>query len=305
LVPQADRRYKVLADVKRRMTINEQDTDPSTPAALRTPEPAAAADTEISSPIPQRARTDPGIGPPSHPPTSGARPMSVVVPPPVALPAVTAVDDVSRKKDSVEILLDGMNNHPRPDRTRTMPQTDGEASAAYHAEHGVRAAHTSPDEDAKVVVEPSLSNVPTPALGFKLRGKADGLRRPAAAVAPTLATPPALLPRAALAVVAGLLVVVGLFVFLRFSSPSQPPPAAPVMPTVAPAVPVQLSSPAISAAVAAGLTETGATDVPSAAPAVHAPAMPTPVAPKTTRSRPSAIPAKPVSSGLGEFKTTF
>src|SRR5260370_35817090 len=62
LVSRADRRYKVLADVKRRMTINDQDTDPSTPAARRTPE-LAAPDTHRSSPIPRRGPEAPGPTP--------------------------------------------------------------------------------------------------------------------------------------------------------------------------------------------------------------------------------------------------
>jgi len=66
--------------------------------------------------------------------------------------AVSATAPAGPKKDSVELLLDGMPT-VQPQPPRTTPQTAGQSSAAYHAEHAVRPAHTSPDDVPKVVVE--------------------------------------------------------------------------------------------------------------------------------------------------------
>jgi hypothetical protein len=129
------------------MTIHDQDTDPSTPGARQaTSGPGAAGRT-----VP----TDPGVGPPC-PRIGQGKASAVVVPPasPVAHRphAVSVFAAASRQKDSVELLLEGMAG-ARPDRVKTMPRTAGEASAAYHAEHHVHAAHTTPDSQPKVVVD--------------------------------------------------------------------------------------------------------------------------------------------------------
>jgi hypothetical protein len=133
--------------------------------------------------------------------------MGIVVP-----PATPPTPDV--KKDSVELLLDGITG-PQPERTKTKPQTDGEASAAYHARHDVRPARTSPDDEPKVVIE----RVPLPATiridRSQIRQVEAAMSR--AALEPTAVVPPQMGPRVVLAVVAGLVVVLVLFVALRAS----------------------------------------------------------------------------------------
>ena len=118
----------------------DSDTDPSTPEALRAP----GVDTDPGlGPGGRAASTNPGLGGPP-PPLVTVTPMSVPVQTPVAAGA---------KKDSVELLLEGMPLQQPPPPPRTTPQTAGQSSAAYHVEHSVRPAHTSPDDMPKVVVE--------------------------------------------------------------------------------------------------------------------------------------------------------
>src|ERR1700722_13562066 len=150
------------------MGTDKEDTDPSSPSALRPlSQPAGAASAAHALPDPPAAQptTDPGLGPASAPaPASARRPMAVTVPAPSVRPRspdaitppeltpiaapVTATPPPT--KDSVELLLEGMAG-PRPDRRKTTPQSDGEASAAYHAEHRVRRARTSEPAGPKVV----------------------------------------------------------------------------------------------------------------------------------------------------------
>jgi hypothetical protein len=130
----------------------------------------------------------------------------------IVVPAATPADV---NKDSVELLLDGITG-PQPERTRTKPQTDGEASAAYHARHDVRAARTSPDDEPKVVIE-RVAQPPTIRIDRStIRQVEEAISR--AALEPTAVVPPQTGPRVVVAVLAGLVVVLVLFVALRASS---------------------------------------------------------------------------------------
>src|SRR5580692_11591687 len=175
----------------RRWMAKLEDTDPSSPEAIR-----GQASTEPAAPpgAPQ-VSTDPGIGPPSRPP----------------IPATSAVQP---KKDSVELLLDGMAG-PQLDRPKTTPQSDGQAAASYHAQHGVRPAHTSPDLEPKVVVErpalPKTMKVDRAVVQQAIE-MADARRRAQDA---TVVAPQRVAPRVIVAIVAGLVVVLGLFVVAR------------------------------------------------------------------------------------------
>lgn len=282
------------------MGTNDQDTDPSTPAALGvaptdpTPTPAAA-----------KASTDPGIGPPSQPeiatlkmPVRRTPPMGIVVP---------ASSAVKPRKDSIELLLEGMQG-PQPERPKTTPQTDGQASAAYHAEHLVRPARTSPDEEPKVVVERPHQPPTTRIDRSKVQAiveQADAQRR---AMETTAVLPQQVAPRVIVAVVAGLVVVLGLFVVLKLatgddkgSRRAAPPVAATATPLPATAVPpppattmaVAPANPAVEPA------EQPAVESPSPSPApATPPASPRPKAPARTAPASGA-------PNLGEFKTTY
>ena len=119
---------------------------------------------------------------------------------------------VQPRKDSVELLLDGMAG-PQPERARTTPQSDGQSAAAYHVQHGVRPARTSPDLEPKVVVD-------RPTLGSTMKVEravvqqaidADPRRRDTTAVLPAR---PAV-PRVVVALVSALAVVIGIFALAR------------------------------------------------------------------------------------------
>jgi len=231
------------------MTTEKEDTDPSTPESRR-PNSSRRGyglrELGARDPVPEdpnRPTTDPGLGPgrPSTPtplPPS-ARSRGVVVPPPSGLgpnavtpaagmriapadpaakAAYPALSRVKDSKDSVELLLDGMAG-PSLERRKTTPQSDGEASASYHARHGVHPGHALAESGPKVVVERAAEplsdpdTVPTPP-------------PPAASAADTTVVPPrALGRRIAMAVLAALLIVLAAFIFMDFGSP-RPPSAA-------------------------------------------------------------------------------
>jgi hypothetical protein len=116
------------------MPNNNDDTDPSTPTARRLPESAL---------IPPSSRaiggTDPGVAPPperaSPPPVA---PLGIVVPAP-ALRASTpspgasapTPEGVSRKADSVEILLEGIGDSS-PDRSEARLHDEGPSGASHY-----------------------------------------------------------------------------------------------------------------------------------------------------------------------------
>lgn len=274
------------------MSIYDQDTDPSSPEARReTPATGKAADgagprTQQS---PRAATTDPGVGPPSPP--SGGRASPVVVPPASGRGTPASDSTQGRPKDSVELLLEGIGG-PRADRTKTMPQTAGEASAAYHAEHAVHAGRSAREEDQKVLVDtvrlPAAAEEPELAL-LPLAN-------------PTLVIPARLGPRVVVAAIAGLLVVLAIFAYLdRDPTPHAAGPGPTVQP--APSEP----APAVPAAPATPAQATGAAEPEAPAGPATAPPTDTPATP------PSAVATRPRGSGprrqapgeVGEFKTTF
>jgi hypothetical protein len=232
-----------------------------------------------------RISTDPGVGPPSEIRVPTPRPMGIVVP--VAAPFA--------KKDSVEILLDGITG-PQPERTKTTPQTDGQASAAYHARHDVRPARTSPDAEPKVVIE-RAQHAPTLRID---RAKLHA----AGSLDPTAVVPAQVGPRIVAAVVGGLVVVLLLFVATRLTFPQAPSPSASPSPaplaSEIPAVPSARASQAPPAAESAAPSNNVAEK-----PAVPAPPLVSATA--VTPPRPRARPTPPASSSpdWGELKTTF
>jgi len=277
------------------MTIYEQDTDPSTPSARR---PAGSRATS----------TDPGVGPPSQ---GDVKATSVVVPAPAAREGhaiertpVTVFASATRKKDSVELLLEGMSG-PRPDRVKTMPRTSGEASAAYHAEHAVHPAHTSPDEQPKVMVDrdpvgdrhstdpsgkvPALAEVPD---GW---GAADPTYVPAGSRARAIV----------LAILAGVFVVAGIAFSLDRRGPSATTesPATITVPSLPAPSAVAADEPAVApmATTAPPVVEPLPVSSPASSPM---PVTPIPTRPHTRASGPRAH-GPPAAVDLGEFKTTF
>ena len=184
------------------MTSKDQDTDPSTPGAMRGLAPTDPTPTPIGASA--HVSTDPGVGPPSVPSMAVTMPMHRPVRTPPMGIVVPASSPVKPRKDSVELLLDGMQG-PQPERPKTMPQTDGQSSASYHAEHMVRPARTSPDEEPKVVVERPLQAPTTRIDRGKLQGvieAADARRR--AMEEATAVLPQQIAPRVVVAIVSRL-----------------------------------------------------------------------------------------------------
>jgi hypothetical protein len=291
----------------------QQSTDPSTPSALRAR--AATDPTPSMLPPSPHVPTEPGLGPDSRGRTASTPPGPSTPPPGIVVPAASPV---KTNKNSVELLLDGMQG-PQPERPKTTPQTDGQASASYHAEHGVHPARTSPDQEPKVVVErPQL--VPTTRIDRVTRqtaiDHADAQRR---TMETSGASPHSMAPRVIAALVAGMTVVVGLFLVLRLAADArQPSPPVGSSPSGTAAVSLTPTE-----GVAAPVAPSAARPPPSASakesPPPTLPATPTVVsaAPRTTVTPPgSTAGARPktpravppvTSSGtdLGEFKTTF
>jgi len=290
------------------MTSKDQDTDPSTPGAMRG---LAPTDPTPGPPLAGHVSTDPGVGPPSHPPMASAVPVHHTPPMGIVVPASS---QMKPHKDSVELLLDGMQG-PQPERPKTMHQTDGHASASYHAEHMVRPARTSPDEEPKVVVERPLQ-APTTRID---RGKvqavieaADARRR---ATEATAVLPQQIAPRVIAAIVAGVVVVVGLFVVFqltmgnRGSTATASTPVAPSKPAVVAAAPTPtpvVTTPPTQATASADPPPPLPADTATAASrpvaTTASPASPPSAKPKNPRTAPGATAG---SGDLGEFKTNF
>jgi hypothetical protein len=201
------------------MTTKEYDTDPSTPSARR-------PNKMRSTSPPPPADTDPGLAPPPVETDPPSVPLGIRVPSnrpaPITadssdamLPVGLASNDDAQKgpkKDSVEILLDGMAEL-RLDRSRTTPQTAGQASASYHAEHEVRVSERPLPmaDEPKVLLEQPPTVTVRLARGASLRpGEAD----------PTWIRPQQTLRRVLVALAAGLAVVTAIFVWLQASSRS-------------------------------------------------------------------------------------
>ncbi|MCL2448277.1 MAG: hypothetical protein FWD17_04970 [Polyangiaceae bacterium] len=199
----------------------DKDTDPSTPSARR---PVPRPDRPVARPDDANS-TDPGLGPPtSGPIVTTDRGLSVVVPAPgpVKAPAAPAAPLAVRKADSVDVLLEGIAG-PRPGRARTTPQTGGEASAAYHAEHGLHPAKAPLEAESKVVVErQSLARTLPPSTPAADKNAPTGGAAPRSAslrsTLPSITTFEDLRRRVIVAIAAGLIVVFGIFGVLRMTS---------------------------------------------------------------------------------------
>ncbi len=268
------------------MTSRNFDTDPSTPGALR----GATADTDpAGAPVEARKpNTDPGLGPGGPPP-----------PPVPPRPA--------GKQDSVEMLLDGMNA-PQPERQKTTPQSSGEAAAAYHAEHPVHPARTSPDEEPKVIVErPPL--VPTVKVQREqvqaIIEAADEMRRAAEAEAAAKAQVPVSMgPRVLIAAVAGLVVVLVIFLLARGKTEETPSATGAASATATATAMATATATTTATAMATG------EPMPSADTVGDTPAAPVPTVHVAVTALPTAKPPRPkpaptATSDVGEFKTTF
>jgi cytoskeletal protein RodZ len=215
----------------------------------------------------------------------------------------------------------------RPDRTKTTPQTGGEASAAYHAEHSLRAGHSAHDEEMKVLVD--TVRLPAAAESSEL-----SLR---CASEPTHVMQSRLGPRIVVAALAGLLVVAAIFTFFSWgpgpkselsssgagpksglsssgagpksglSSSGQQAPAAEETLTRAAVAAPDLPKPAvIPAAAEPAAAPQPVAEAPAAPAAVEAP-------PPSLAPAPAAVASRSKSTGhvrkspsdVGEFKTTF
>lgn len=276
------------------MSIYDQDTDPSSPDAMRqTPEPPLRPGAALGAPptqqSPRAATTDPGVGPPSPP----GRASGVVVPPSNRQPVPASAAVADRPKDSVELLLEGMGG-PRPDRTKTMPQTAGEGAAAYHAEHAVRAGRTARDESRKVLVDTVRLPAATEDESFELRSSLEA----------TYVLPDRQKRRVVIATIAGLLVVVVISAYLdrapRRAATAQPSQAVPAA-VQSPPQP-QPAVPGIQTAPVETTPESPAEPAPAATAAAPAEAASTP--PAAVASRPRSA-SRPKAADVGEFKTAF
>jgi hypothetical protein len=336
------------------MAAQKEDTDPSTPASRRpqplslkpAPSPGdrgqerkplerlarEASPAEPAAKWSARPKTDPGLGPGSRsPPSSTPRPPGVVVPPPYGRgpTAVTPSVGVTHaaavpgsaslpghpdlNKDSVELLLDGMTG-PRPDRTRTTPQSAGEASASYHAKHGVHPAHTLSEPGPKVVIARAST---TPPRGGRSLAPSSLSSSPADTTQPTrmvredatTMVPPRVGRRVAMAILVALLVVLALFVVLDFSAgrtaslqaaTAQPAAVPAARPVLAPAASAEVNAP-VAAAVA---VPAEASAEPAVAPTDSAVAEADPAEAHPTKPHHRAHPGG-AAGDLGEFKPKF
>jgi Meckel syndrome type 1 protein len=341
------------------MTQKEQDTDPAAPASLRASTgPLGQTARMQTAGSAAKPSTDPGMGPstpgqaftaplplpggapappvahaalglnvpipgqgyaPTPTPAPGI-PVSAMVSP--SAPAVAPSSTVPAKKDSVELLLEGMAG-PSLDRTKTTPQTDGQAAAAYHAQHGVRPARTSPDSEPKVVVEKMPLNATMRVDRSRIHEIPGVPGATPRALEPTAVTPPSMAPRIAVAIFSALAVVIAMFAVIFVARRSGASGAA-----TRPAATVSLSGAASAPAVPTAPTATqvqgpGPTPVETmtALPAETAtqPEPPAVTAPQATSAArpaprpPSAPPLGPRPGGTGrkppsaakDLQTTF
>lgn len=240
------------------------------------------------------------------------RPLNIVVPAPglstmtPTPPPAAAQQALLKHKDSVEILLDGMTDQ-RLERTRTTPQSDGQASAAYHSAHTPPASERAPNDDVpKVLLDRPLTPTavsprPSPAPG-----------RSYSSDATVLVVPERLGRRLVVAVVLGLLVAAVVLLLLEMSGRR---PAPSVAPSETPR-PSTTASAGASVVVAPGPVSTAPTPSPPMSAAEAASTSPPAVASSiSTRGRVETAPgqptkrrpkAGPASSGdFGEFRTNF
>jgi hypothetical protein len=271
------------------MTTKDHDTDPSTPRARRPLKARASA-----SPAPAAVDTDPGLAPPPEPSAAPDRPLGIRVPAPsVRPPSPTEPGETapSAKKDSVELLLEGMAEQ-RLDLSKTTPQTDGQASASYHAEHNVRAAGRSPPEDEPKVL---FGQPPTP---VTVR-----LSRPPAAHVPAGASDATVVMRLytvrglLFALSAGIAVVLAIFLGLQVTAPNTPTIPAAVAPVVTPAPSQEAAALAKAPTMTLPPAAPQLTGLPVVAESASARAVPT-----HRRTKP---PASAPTGDLGEFKASY
>jgi hypothetical protein len=215
-------------------------------------------------------------------------------------------------KDSVELLLEGMAG-PRPERRKTTPQSDGEASASYHAEHGVRRAGASEPPGPKVLVDRPVAGMvlreKRPSPGPSKHGGRDAIS--------TFVPARVIRRRAAMALVAGMLIVLLSFMALRLTSRPVASGAAPVEATAAQTTPFATQSATPDEVPSREPSQVMAPTPqppPSVAPAqvpevAHSDARPTilghPNAAPTSRHPHTAGDSPGVGGDLGEFKTKF
>jgi hypothetical protein len=292
------------------MATEKDDTDPSSPGALRTPSG-------------RHPRTDPGLGPNESdppPPAPARRSSGVVVPAPsmrsASGPSAVTPPEMApvpprplTAKDSVELLLEGMSG-PRPDRRKTKSQSDGDASAAYHAEHGVRRARMGSEPGPKVLVERP------PFLGA-VSDERPARRIPSSREALSTFVPAKVLRRRVLvAVAAGAIIVLFLFMGLRVTS-QRSDAVVPMAPAETAAQVAPAADPGHATAPTANVTSAPApTGVPSeprvpatterAPPPTPGTAAPASGAITKDRHNKASSPSPPSNNGgLGEFKTAF
>jgi hypothetical protein len=292
------------------MATEKEDTDPSSPGALRAPGYRSAADPLTAD----HPTTDPGLGPRSRPQLPSDRPVSVRVPAPstrrdgpsaITPPETPMSSAAFANKDSVELLLEGMAG-PRPDRRKSKPQSDGEASAAYHSEHKIRRARLASEPGPKVLIE----KTPTPLPGPVSRERSATVRVSSREALSTFVPAKVLRRRVAMAVVAGTLLVLLLFVGLRLTSSghAEVPPAATAAADTVALEPRAPRAPAMA-------TETAGVPTPSAvrteAPAAEGgrnAAAASKTAPGTGSSGKGKHKTQsnaPAGGDVGEFSTTF
>jgi hypothetical protein len=287
-----------------------------------------------------RAKTDPGVGPPSGESVPPSAPMGVVVPPPSVHPAPVAAPSVDlaptdrtpagpppvrlspaltsealgARKDSVEVLLEGMTD-AHPARTRTKPQSDGEASAAYHAEHDLHAGRTGPGEEPKVLVD---RRPPIVAFNAGRRGSREARYLAATEPEPTFVVRKDQSKRVIAAAVAGVLVALALAVGMKRMNEraATPAPAAErrlEKPT--PAIPPAWVAPPSAETAATGTPTAAATEPPTATatatPTATATATPTATAtatatatPTPTATAPSTATATPTATATATAPAT-
>jgi hypothetical protein len=214
-------------------------------------------------------------------------------------PPTVAQQALLKNKDSVEILLDGMTDQ-RLERTRTTPQSDGQASAAYHSEHTPQphAVGKAPSEDVpKVLLDRPLT--PT---GVSAR-LSPAPARTYSSDATVFVPPQRLGLRLALAVLLGLLVAGSVFMVLELTAKREAP-TAPVVVEAPRPLPASafVSAPAPASASASAPASAPASAL-AAAGSARGLAAPIPAGAPTGKRRTKAAPA--ASGDVGEFRTNF
>jgi hypothetical protein len=228
-------------------------------------------------------------------------------------PPTAAQQAMLKHKDSVEILLDGMTDQ-RLERTRTTPQSDGQAAAAYHAEHTPHPSgkDSTGDDVPKVLLDRPL----TPTSVSARRSPAPA--RPYSSDATVFVPPERLGLRIAVAAVAGLLVASLVFLVLVLTRGR--PPGAGVVASAPSPPPVLTQANAAAAGTAAALPAAAApaeavppaasADAPEGSAIGLAPAASSghghgPAAPVSPASRRKTKAGPASSTDVGEFRTNF